>query len=102
VPELPGLDLDLLAEAQQAHEAAHAAAPEPVAHDRPNINAKGLGPGGGDQPLTYIAPELGSDTPTVRTDTPAKEAAGTGTSSTGRRQGRANPNRGSRGNKRKR
>jgi preprotein translocase subunit SecA len=102
-PDLPALDLSLLAEAQEAHEAAHAAAPEPVTHERPHINAKGLGRSGGDQPLTYIAPELGSDTPAVRTTSTEKASAGAGTSSTGRRQQpRGNPNRGSRGNKRKR
>jgi preprotein translocase subunit SecA len=100
---LPTLDVDLLAQAQQAHEAAHSAAPEPVPHERPHINAKGLGSGGGEQPLTYIAPELGSDAPAVRTTTNGKPAAAAGTSQTGRRQqSRSNPNRGSRGNKRKR
>jgi preprotein translocase subunit SecA len=104
VPDLPALDLGLLAEAQQAHEAAHAAAPaEPAAHDRPHINAKGLGRGSAEQPLTYIAPELGSDAPAVRTTTDGKTPAGAGQSSTARRQqSRSNPNRGSRGNKRKR
>jgi preprotein translocase subunit SecA len=102
-PDLPALDLGLLAEAQEAHDAAHSAPPEPVAHERPHINARGLGNGGGDQPLTYIAPELGSDTPAVRTTNTGKAAAAAGTSPTARRsQSRSNPNRGSRGNKRKR
>jgi hypothetical protein len=64
----------------------------------PHINAKGLNRDTSAKPLVYSSPELGSETPSVQTtkETPA----GAGSSNTARRQqARANPNRGSRGNK---
>jgi preprotein translocase subunit SecA len=87
----PQLDLSMLQAAQEEHEAALNAG-------KPEIRAKGLDRTGGDKPLTYSAPELGSDSPTVHTE--AGEAAGGADSATARRQqARSNPNRGSRGNK---
>jgi len=66
----------------------------------PHISAKGLDRSNSDQPLTYSAPALGSDAPEVRTDSPSpadrEQTKGTGS------HRRSNPNRGSRGNKRKR
>ena len=84
---LPGIDLSLLEEAEAEHAKAK---DEPAEH--PTIRAKGLDRSkSSDSGLTYSAPELGSDGPTVTTD-----ASKNGTSA-GRP--RTNPNRGSRGNK---
>ena len=67
----------------------------------PHITAKGLGRSDGAAPLTYSAPTLGSDDPEVHTERPDRPAPGS-RSGNNARQRRANPNRGSRGNKRKR
>jgi preprotein translocase subunit SecA len=67
----------------------------------PQISAKGLSRTNGSAPLTYSAPTLGSDAPEVHTEAGDSEPAG-GSRATAARQRRANPNRGSRGNKRKR
>ncbi len=63
------------------------------------MHAKGLDRDTTAKPLVYTSPELGSDAPAVQTTKSDKPAAAT--SSTARRQQRGNPNRGSRGNKRK-
>ncbi|HZC72751.1 MAG TPA: preprotein translocase subunit SecA [Jatrophihabitans sp.] len=90
----PQLDLALLAAAQHDRE---------EHEDKPRINAKGLDRSGGEQPLTYTAPELGSDTPAVQTTRGDGAPKTGGRSATARRQqSRQNPNRGSRGNKSKR
>jgi preprotein translocase subunit SecA len=89
----PQLDMSMLESAQQEHEAA-------ANGGKPEIRAKGLDRTGGDKPLTYTAPELGSDGPSVQTT--AEKPAGAGSASAKRQQARSNPNRGSRGNKRKR
>jgi preprotein translocase subunit SecA len=89
--EEPQLDLSLLAAAQQEHDTNAKTA-------RPHVSAKGLDRDVPERPLVYTSPELGSEAPTVQTTEPAKPAA----ASSGRRQSRGNPNRGSRGNKRKR
>jgi preprotein translocase subunit SecA len=68
--------------------------------DHPHISAKGLDRSDSKAALTYSAPSLGSDAPDVRTD--AAAAPGSGNRAAAARQRRANPNRGSRGNKRKR
>jgi preprotein translocase subunit SecA len=86
----PQLDLSMLEAAQEEHEAALNAG-------KPEIRAKGLDRTGGDKPLTYSAPELGSDSPTVRTE--ADQTSGTNSATARRQQARSNPNRGSRGNK---
>jgi preprotein translocase subunit SecA len=79
--------------------AAMASRPEP--EDHPQISAKGLGrPRSESAPLTYSAPALGSDTPEVHVEGGAAPAAGSRAGAA--KQRRANPNRGSRGNKRKR
>jgi preprotein translocase subunit SecA len=83
----PQLDVGLLEAAQAEHEAA-----------APQIRAKGLGRTDGGKPLTYTAPELGSDAPAVQT-TAADDATGAGSSTARRQQQRSNPNRGSRGNR---
>lgn len=70
------------------------------ADDHPQISAKGLGRSNGSAPLTYSAPALGSETPEVHIEGGAKPEAGSRTSAA--RQRRGNPNKGSRGNKRKR
>jgi preprotein translocase subunit SecA len=92
----PQLDLELLAAAQHEHETL----------DKPKISAKGLDRTRGGAPLTYSAPELGSETPAVQTSGDGGgEGAGAkaGQSATARRQqARQNPNRGSRGNRSKR
>ncbi|HET6210305.1 MAG TPA: preprotein translocase subunit SecA, partial [Jatrophihabitans sp.] len=66
----------------------------------PHITAKGLGRSEGSVPLTYSAPELGSDAPEVHTERAGRPAPGARPGNA--RQRKANPNRGSRGNKRKR
>jgi preprotein translocase subunit SecA len=69
--------------------------------DHPHISAKGLGrPRAETAPLTYSAPGLGSDTPEVHIEGGAPPAGGSRAGTA--KQRRANPNRGSRGNKRKR
>jgi preprotein translocase subunit SecA len=98
----PQLDMSLLEAAQAEHDAAQEAAQAGedggVNLGKPEIRAKGLGRTGGDKPLTYTAPELGSDSPSVQTS--GGEAPSAGNSATARRQqARSNPNRGSRGNK---
>jgi preprotein translocase subunit SecA len=104
----PQLDLSMLAAAQEAHEDQQDEATAAVNANgsRPQVKAKGLDrEDQGDKSLVYSSPELGSDTPSVQTT-----GSGTG-SSTGarkprpagnRQRSRSNPNRGSRGNKRKR
>jgi len=81
---------------------AQLAAGEPSGSDgtAPQISAKGLGRGDSAVPLTYSAPELGSDSPEVRTE--AKDTAEPSVRAENAKRRRANPNRGSRGNKRKR
>jgi hypothetical protein len=79
--------------------AALASQPEP--EDPPQISAKGLGrPRAETAPLTYSAPALGSETPEVHVEGVAAPAAGNRAGTA--KQRRTNPNRGSRGNKRKR
>jgi preprotein translocase subunit SecA len=85
------LDTALLEAAQEAHDQASA----------PQISAKGLDRKSGQQPMTYTAPELGSDSPSVQTTGDASPAAGNSKSAR-RQQAKANPNRGSRGSKSKR
>jgi preprotein translocase subunit SecA len=67
---------------------------------QPHITAKGLDRTGQNAPLTYSAPDLGSDTPEVHTEGGQRPAASRAAKAANQR--RANPNRGSRGNKRKR
>jgi preprotein translocase subunit SecA len=89
----PQLDLSLLKAAQEEQE-----------HEgRPQIKAKGLDREPAARPMIYSAPELGSDTPAVKTAEGGDGAKPVGRSATARRQqARQNPNRGSRGNKSKR
>jgi preprotein translocase subunit SecA len=68
--------------------------------DHPHISAKGLGRTESKAGLTYSAPSLDSEAPEVRTEGGA--APETGNRAAAAKQRRANPNRGSRGNKRKR
>ncbi len=94
----PKLDLALLEAAQHERE-------DELEHDasgngKPRINAKGLDRVGGEKPLIYSAPELGSDAPAVQTS--GGEKAGSQSATARRQQSRQNPNRGSRGNKSKR
>jgi preprotein translocase subunit SecA len=84
----PQLDVSLLKSAQEQHESA------------PHIKAKGLDRSKDERPLTYSAPELGSDAPSVQTGEAAKAGATSGSATARRQQARSsNPNRGSRGNK---
>jgi preprotein translocase subunit SecA len=87
---MPQLDLSLLEAAQEQHEAS--------TNGKPKINAKGLDRSGGEKPLTYSAPDLGSDAPAVQTSGGGDKSA-TGSTTAKRQQARSNPNRGSRGNK---
>jgi len=98
---------------------AEIAAGKAATDDHRHISAKGLDRSGGTAPLTYSAPSLGSDAPEVHVDGGSGAPSGDGRSaassggnrpaapsggnrSAAARQRRANPNRGSRGNKRKR
>jgi preprotein translocase subunit SecA len=68
---------------------------------QPHISAKGLDHSQqASAPLTYSAPTLGSDAPEVHTEGGPRPAASRSAKAANQR--RANPNRGSRGNKRKR
>jgi preprotein translocase subunit SecA len=93
--DAPQLDVSVLAAAQEAHDAG--------TNGRPHLLAKGLDRSErGEKPLVYSAPELGSDAPAVQTAGGA-EAAKTDSATARRQRTRSsNPNRGSRGNKRKR
>ena len=66
----------------------------------PHISAKGLDRSEQAAPLTYSAPALGSEAPEVHTEGGQRPAASRAAKAANQR--RANPNRGSRGNKRKR
>ena len=74
------------------------AAGQPV-EEHPHISAKGLERTGDKAPLTYSAPALGSETPDVHVENGAAPAGDAGSGDSRRR---GNPNRGSRGNKRRR
>jgi preprotein translocase subunit SecA len=89
----PQLDLSLLEQAQQEHDSTHG---------RPHVNAKGLDHDNSAKPLVYSSPELGSDTPSVQTSGTDDNKAKSASPSPRRQPSRGNPNRGSRGNKRKR
>jgi len=93
--EGPRLDVSLLKAAEHEHAAGNGKA-------APHINAKGLARDTSAKPLVYSAPELGSETPAVQTS--KSDKPGIAPSGTARRQQSrsSNPNRGSRGNKRKR
>jgi preprotein translocase subunit SecA len=97
VPGGPQLDPVLLEKAAQAHAESNGAAEKSA----PHVTAKGLDRDVSAKPLVYSSPELGSDSPSVTTS--GGEPKTGGTSATARRQqARSNPNRGSRGNRRKR
>jgi preprotein translocase subunit SecA len=85
----PQLDLTKLAAAQEEHEHQHA----------PQISARGLGRAPEERPLTYTAPDLGSDAPSVQTS--GGKQVSTDSATARRQQSRANPNRGSRGNRKR-
>ena len=91
----PRLDLGLLAAAEEQHNEANAKT------SRPHVSAKGLDRDTTEKPLVYSSPELGSDAPSVQTSGSATKKEG-GSGSSRRTPPRGNPNRGSRGNKRKR
>ena len=84
----PGTDASLAALVERI-----AAGGDPV--EKPHVRAKGLDRTRSSAPLTYSAPELGSDAPEVtQGDEGSTEAA-----KPARQAARANPNRGSRGNR---
>jgi preprotein translocase subunit SecA len=89
-----GLDVSMLKAAQEEHEGVAAGS-----NGAPHIRAKGLENSRQDRPLTYIAPDLGSEAPSVTTS--ESQRSGSGGSATAKRQQArtANPNRGSRGNR---
>ena len=86
----PQLDLSLLESAQEQHDAA-------TNGGSPHIRAKGLEREKSESGLTYSAPELGSDDPSVTTSDDSKPG-GAKSATARRQQARTNPNRGSRGN----
>jgi preprotein translocase subunit SecA len=88
----PQLDVSLLAAAQEQHESTKA---------HPHVSAKGLDRDSAATPLVYSSPELGSDAPAVQMT--KGEPSGDGNGAAPRKApARGNPNRGSRGNKRRR
>jgi preprotein translocase subunit SecA len=101
----PQLDESLLAAAQR--QLVDDVAPPPA--DRvetdgrvaPHVSAKGLDRDASAKPLVYSAPTLGSETPEVRVSGGDGSSAGGAASKSAKRQqqSRANPNRGSRGNR---
>jgi preprotein translocase subunit SecA len=93
-----GAGADLDAEAVLAAIASGETEPRPGSH--PHITAKGLDRSDQNAPLTYSAPALGSDTPEVHTEGGQQPSASRAAKAANQR--RSNPNRGSRGNKRKR
>ena len=102
----PQLDESLL----EAAEAAHGRVapppdrvepdPEPEAKT-PHVSARGLDRDASSRPLVYTAPTLGSDTPEVRV-TAGDESSDDSKTTRRQQQSRSNPNRGSRGNRRRR
>jgi preprotein translocase subunit SecA len=87
----PQLDLSLLKAAQDQHEGS-------TNGGSPQVKAKGLDRTGGDKPLTYSSPELGSDAPAVQTAQADKPGGGAAAANGGRARG-GSPNRGNRGNR---
>ena len=101
---MPHLDESLLAAAEVGDESV----PPPVdrvqtdGHATPHVSAKGLDRDTSAKPLVYSAPTLGSETPEVRVTGSDGASAGAGAASKSakrQQQSRANPNRGSRGNR---
>ena len=97
----PQIDESLLAATPPADDVV---APAPDRHDTdghvPHVSAKGLDRDKSAKPLVYSAPTLDSETPEVRVS--GDDGAGSGASSKSakrQQQARANPNRGSRGNR---
>jgi preprotein translocase subunit SecA len=94
----PALDEALLAAAQQAREQAEPDKADPPRRGsaNPQISAKGLDRSAtpSSRPLVYSAPTLDSATPEVRTESAAGDDG-----APKRNAPRANPNRGSRGNR---
>jgi preprotein translocase subunit SecA len=89
-----GLNVSMLKAAQEQHEATLGRP-----NGAPHIRAKGLDNTRQEQRLTYSAPDLGSEAPSVRTS--EGEANAPASSATAKRQQArsSNPNRGSRGNR---
>jgi preprotein translocase subunit SecA len=65
----------------------------------PHVSARGLDRDAGSRPLVYSAPALGSDAPEVRVSGETDRPADGSKSAKRQQQSRANPNRGSRGNR---
>ena len=91
----PQLDQSLLAAAQQSRVI------DEQAVEQPHITAKGLERNDAKvkKPLVYSSPALGSDAPQIRRENASPDGASGGGSTPRRQQARANPNRGSRGNR---
>ncbi len=91
----PQLDESLLAAAQQSRVI------DEQAVEQPHITAKGLERNDAKvkKPLVYSSPALGSDAPQIRRENASPDGASGGGSTPRRQQARANPNRGSRGNR---
>ncbi len=91
----PQLDESLLAAAQQSRVI------DEKAVEQPHITAKGLERNDAKvkKPLVYSSPALGSDAPQIRRENASPDGASGGGSTPRRQQARANPNRGSRGNR---
>ena len=97
----PRLDESLLEAAQPADDVVpddESAADGGDGRAAPHISAKGLDRDTSAKPLVYSAPTLGSETPEVRV-TNGDGPTGASRSAKRQQQSRANPNRGSRGNR---
>jgi preprotein translocase subunit SecA len=104
VEATPQLDVSLLEAADAARERT-APPPDRVEPDgaeskaSPHVSARGLDRDAASRPLVYSAPALGSDAPEVRTSDNGDRSADGSKSAKRQQQSRANPNRGSRGNR---
>ncbi|MGI8677352.1 MAG: preprotein translocase subunit SecA [Jatrophihabitans sp.] len=100
-PDEPRIDVSMLKAAQEAHEGSVAGASADGRSSNgksPHVKAKGLERSESKAPLTYSAPELGSDDPSVTTGDGDKPESAKSASAR-KHAARGNPNRGNRGNK---
>jgi preprotein translocase subunit SecA len=99
----PQLDESLLEAAEAAHGRVapppDRVEPEPEVKT-PHVSARGLDRDASTRPLVYTAPTLGSDTPEVRVAA-GDESSDDAKTTRRQQQSRSNPNRGSRGNRRR-
>jgi preprotein translocase subunit SecA len=93
-------DVDALGGADEGPDVEELEVSVPVANTAPRISAKGLdrNENRSKTPLTYTAPDLDTNSPEVKVEA-AADTGGSTASARRQQQARANPNRGSRGNR---